>query len=101
MRKMLGRYRWRAVTMSAAACVGSLLVLATAVPADATTSAPGNTVLNGGGSFTTYSMMQQLSDLYNSSPGCNLLTANSNNQEHNYACASSYSTPATGGENGY
>ena len=58
-----------------------------AVPAGATTVDPGNTVLNAGGSQTTYSMMQQLSDLYNSSPGCNLLTANSSNQELNYASA--------------
>jgi len=97
MRMTLRRYRRKATTIGVVA-FASLVVLATAVPAGATTVAPGNTVLNGTGSFTTYSMMQQLSDLYNSSPGCNLLSANSNNQELNYACASA---PAVGGENGY
>ena len=46
-------------------------------------------------------MMQQLSDLYNSAPGCNLLTSSSANQELNYDCAGSYSTAAPGDENGY
>jgi ABC-type phosphate transport system substrate-binding protein len=99
MRMMLRRYRRGVVVLSAV--LGASVVLATAVPAGATTVSPANTVLNAGGSYTTYAMMQQLSDLYSSSPGCNLLTANSNNQELNYACASSYSTAATGGENGY
>jgi len=82
--------------------IGSTLIaLAMAVPAGASTVAASNFALNSAGSNTTYTMMQQLSDLYNSAPGCNLLTANSANQELNYACASSYSTSAPGDENGY
>lgn len=100
MRMMLGRYRRRAVTVGA--IVGaSLIALGTAVPAGASTVAAGNNVLNAGGSNTTYTMMQQLSDLFNSAPGCNLLAANSANQELNYACASSYTSAAPGDENGY
>ncbi len=100
MRLKLRRYRRGAASVGAA--VGATLIgLALAVPAGASTVAAGNTVLNEGGSQTTYQMMQQLSDLYNSSPGCQLLTASSSNQELNYACASSYSTAAPGEEEGY
>jgi ABC-type phosphate transport system substrate-binding protein len=100
MRFKLRRYRRGAASVGAA--VGATLIgLALAVPAGASTVAASNTVLNQGGSQTTYSMMQALSDLYNSSPGCNLLTANSANQELNYACASAYSTAAPGYEEGY
>jgi ABC-type phosphate transport system substrate-binding protein len=100
MRIPLRRYRRGAVVASTV--VGSVLIaLAMAVPAGASTVAASNFALNGAGSNTTYTMMQQLSDLYNSAPGCNLLTANSAAQELNYACASSYSTAAPGDENGY
>jgi ABC-type phosphate transport system substrate-binding protein len=78
-----------------------LIALAMAVPAGASTVPAGNLALISAGSNTTYTMMQQLSDLYNSAPGCNLLTANSAAQELNYDCASSYSTSAPGDENGY
>jgi ABC-type phosphate transport system substrate-binding protein len=98
---MLGRYRRKAVTVGAV--IGaSLITIGTAIPAGATTSPAGNSVVNGGGSNTTYTMMQGLSDLYNSAPGCDLLAANqAANQELNYACASSYTTAAPGDENGY
>lgn len=100
MHNLLRRYRRGVVALSA--LVGaSLICVATAVPAGATTVPAQNKSLNAGGSFTDYAMMQQLSDLYNSSPGCNLLTANSADQELNYECASAYSTAAEGGENGY
>ncbi len=101
MRMMLGRYRRRAVTVCAV--IGaSLIAIGTGVPAGASTVAAGNSSLNGGGSNTTYTMMQGLSDLYNSAPGCNLLAANqATSQELNYACASSYTTAAPGDENGY
>ena len=80
MRMMLRRYRRGAVVTSTV--IGSVLIaLAMAVPAGASTVAASNFALNGAGSNTTYTMMQQLSDLYNSAPGCNLLTASSANQE--------------------
>lgn len=80
----------------------SVITIATAAPVSASTVAPGNTVLNAGGSETDYTAMQQLSDLYNSAPGCQLLAANqSNNQELDYHCASSYTTAAPGDEGGY
>jgi hypothetical protein len=100
MRLKLRRYRRGAASLGAT--VGATLIgLALAVPAGASTVAAGNTVLNQGGSQTDYNMMQQLSDLYNSSPGCQLLTASSSNQELNYECAGTYSTAAPGEEEGY
>ncbi|MGO9343137.1 MAG: hypothetical protein ACLP6E_11570 [Acidimicrobiales bacterium] len=100
MRIMLRKHRRGAV--SAGAVMGTTLIaLAMAVPAGASTVAAGNTVLNGGGSNTTYTMMQQLSDLYNSAPGCNLITSSSSTQELDYDCASSYATAENGEENGY
>jgi len=100
MPRMFQRFRRTAVGVGVV--VGaSLITVAMAVPAGATTVAPGNTVLNEGGSQTTYLMMQQLSDLYNSAPGCQLLTASGNNQELDYDCAASYSTAEPGSEEGY
>ena len=101
MRLKLRRYRRGAASVGAA--VGATLIgLALAVPAGASTVAAGNTVLNEGGSQTTYQMMQPLEDLYNSSPGCQLLAANqATSQELNYTCATSYTTPAPGYEEGY
>lgn len=99
MRLKLRRYRRGAASLGAA--VGATLIgLALAVPAGASTVAAGNTVLNQGGSQTTYTMMQQLSDLYNSSPGCNLLYSNTALQELNYACPPG-TDGAPGQEEGY
>jgi ABC-type phosphate transport system substrate-binding protein len=102
MRIKLSRYRRGGLAITAVAG-SALIAIAMAVPASAAFSptAPGNNALNGGGSFTTYAMMQQLSDLYNSAPGCQLITAASGNQELDYDCASAYSTPEDGYENGY
>jgi len=67
------------------------------VPAGATAATAANNTLIGSGSNTAYTTMQQLSDLYNSAPGCNLLQS-SGTQELDFSCASS---PQTGDENGY
>jgi ABC-type phosphate transport system substrate-binding protein len=101
MERRLSRYRRRGLAIAAIA--GSTLVaLGLAVPAGAfTPTPPGNHILNGAGSNTTYTMMQALSNLYGTAPGCNLLTANSAAQELDYDCASAYSTSAPGSENGY
>jgi ABC-type phosphate transport system substrate-binding protein len=100
MRLTFGRYRRGAVILGTVACA-SMLALGISIPAEAATVAPGNTVLNGGGSQTTYTMMQQLSDLYSSAPGCQLITSSSSTQELDYACASSYATAEPGNEEGY
>jgi ABC-type phosphate transport system substrate-binding protein len=102
MGRKLSRYRKGGLAIGAVAG-SALIMMAMAVPAGAAFSPtpPGNTALNSGGSNTTYTMMQQLSDLYNSAPGCNLLTASGSAQELDYDCGGSYSTSAPGDENGY
>jgi ABC-type phosphate transport system substrate-binding protein len=101
MERKLSRYRRGGLAITAVAG-SALITLAMAMPAGAfTATPPGNHSLNGGGSNTTYTMMQALSDLYSTAPGCNLLTANSASQELDYDCASAYSSAAPGSENGY
>ena len=72
------------------------MTLGLSVPAGATPAPAANNTLIGAGSNTAYTTMQQISDLFNSAPGCNLL--NTATQELNFSCASS---PQTGDENGY
>jgi ABC-type phosphate transport system substrate-binding protein len=84
----------------------SAMVVTMAAPsafADDTTTPAGNAVLLNGGSNTTYTMMQQLSDLFNSAPGCDLLGTNGTDttQNLNYSCPSSPAVSPPGGENGY
>ena len=95
---------YRRGTLAFAAVAGSALIaVAMAVPAGATFSPTpaGNHVINGGGSNTTYFMMQALSDLYETAPGCQLITASTAAQELDYDCANSYSTAEDGEEGGY
>jgi ABC-type phosphate transport system substrate-binding protein len=90
-----------AMSVAGAAAV----VVAFSAPAGASEAPPnlpasGQTqVLNAGGSFTTYGMMQQLSDLYNAAPGCNLVPngASFSTQQLDYSCATN---PSPGAENG-
>jgi ABC-type phosphate transport system substrate-binding protein len=78
--KAAGRFRSLASKASArrALTVGGSLVGAVVVagafsmPAGATQDTPANNVIIGTGSSTTYSMMQQLDDLFNAAPGCQL-----------------------------
>lgn len=96
-------FKRRKVAVAAITFVGaSAMTAMMAMPAGAT--GPGlpdagqsNTVLVEGGSNTAYTVMQQLSNLYNSVPGCNL-TAASGTQQLNYTCPSN---PQPFGENGY
>ncbi len=44
------------------------------------------TLIRGGGSDTTYAMMQKLDDLYNGSPGCTVLSPDPSNQDLNGKC---------------
>src|SRR5580658_11191754 len=61
----------------------SALVVGFAVPAGAATVPAANNLIIGVGSNTTYFMMTQLSDLFNESPGCDLVVA-SGTQNDNY-----------------
>jgi hypothetical protein len=101
MRLKFARHRAGALILSS--LIGTTMIVgALTAPAGASTPvAPGDTVLAGGGSQTTYTMMQQLSDLYNSAPGCQLLTSSSSAQQADYDCAASYSTASGGEEEGY
>ncbi|HXW34809.1 MAG TPA: substrate-binding domain-containing protein [Acidimicrobiales bacterium] len=92
--------RKRGLAAVVAIAGASSIGIGMSVPAGASTVPAGNTVLNEGGSQTIYSTMQELSDLYNSAPGCQLVTASSSNQELNYACASA-AQAAPGLEEGY
>jgi hypothetical protein len=62
---------------------------------------PSATEMTGSGSATAYSMMVQIGDLFNSSPGCDL--AGSGNDAPNLNCGTDPETPnsSTAGENGY
>jgi ABC-type phosphate transport system substrate-binding protein len=81
------------------------MVISMAAPAGAasTTSPAQNKVLLNGGSATTYTMMQQLSDLFNGAPGCDLVGTNppSTTQNLDYSCPASPAIAGPGGENGY
>jgi ABC-type phosphate transport system substrate-binding protein len=84
----------------------SAMVISIAAPsavAATTTSPAQNHVLLNGGSNTTYTMMQQLSELFNSAPGCDLLGTNppSTVQNLDYSCPTNPAVAAPGGENGY
>jgi ABC-type phosphate transport system substrate-binding protein len=78
----------------------SAMTIGMTVPAGAASSPAQNSIIIGGGSNTTYSMMTQLSALFSSVPGCNPLIVGSTaaNQQVNYSCSS---TPQPGEENGY
>jgi ABC-type phosphate transport system substrate-binding protein len=99
------RQRRRGFVGLGAAVGTTAMVLSMAVPAGAasTTSPAQNDVLLSGGSNTTYTMMQQLSDLFNSAPGCDLVGTNGTDPTQNldYSCPTSPAVAAPGGENGY
>ena len=60
----------RAVTVGGTLMGAALITAAFSLPAGATQVPPANNTLIGTGSSTTYSMMQSLDLLFNSSPGC-------------------------------
>jgi ABC-type phosphate transport system substrate-binding protein len=76
----------------------SAAVVGFAVPAGAATVPAANNLIIGVGSNTTYFMMTQLSDLFNESPGCDLVVA-SGTQNDNYSCPSPQNSTGVG-ENG-
>jgi ABC-type phosphate transport system substrate-binding protein len=99
------RQRRRGFIGLGAALGMSAMLLSIAVPAGAasTTSPAQNKVLLDGGSNTTYTMMQQLSDLFNAAPGCDLLGTNppATTQNLDYSCPNAPAVSPPGGENGY
>jgi ABC-type phosphate transport system substrate-binding protein len=105
MLKTLRQRRRGFVGLGAIVGVSAMVVTMGAPSAFAanTTTPAGNAVLLDGGSSTTYSMMQQLSDLFNSAPGCDLLGTNGSDttQNLNYSCPSDPAVSPPGGENGY
>jgi ABC-type phosphate transport system substrate-binding protein len=76
----------------------SAAVVGFAVPAGAATVPAANNLIIGVGSNTTYFMMTQLSDLFNESPGCDLVVA-SGTQNDNYVCPTPQNSTGVG-ENG-
>lgn len=60
----------RAVTVGGTLFGAAIVTAAFSLPAGATVTAPANNTLIGSGSSTTYSMMQQLDQLFNTAPGC-------------------------------
>jgi ABC-type phosphate transport system substrate-binding protein len=76
----------------------SAAVAGFAVPAGAATVPAANNLIIGVGSNTTYFMMTQLSDLFNESPGCDLVVA-SGTQNDNYSCPTPQNSTGVG-ENG-
>jgi ABC-type phosphate transport system substrate-binding protein len=75
----------------------SALIVGFAAPAGAASAPAANHMVIGGGSNTTYTMMSELSQLFNESPGCDLAVP-SGTQGDNYACPNPQNV--TGGENG-
>ncbi|MGP0029591.1 MAG: hypothetical protein ACLPVF_03700, partial [Acidimicrobiales bacterium] len=93
----------RAVTIGGTLVGATLVTAAFSMPAGATQDVPYNNVIIGTGSSTTYSMMQQLDDLYNSAPGCQIFIAfptTSDPQPLDYSCTVA-PTPADNPENPY
>src|ERR1700675_3465044 len=92
-------HRMRRARLSAVAGIigASALIAGFAVPAGAATVPAQNHMVIGVGSNTTYTMMSQLSLLFNESPGCDLAVL-SGTQNNDYRCPNPQNS--TGGENG-
>jgi ABC-type phosphate transport system substrate-binding protein len=82
-----------------AGCLGvSAMTVGMAVPAGAASTPAQNTMVIQAGSDTTYTMMAQLAELFNTSPGCNPLVQSGGTQNLNYSCPSN---PQINAENGF
>jgi ABC-type phosphate transport system substrate-binding protein len=93
------QWKRRAGLRAAAGLLGaSAAVAGFAMPANAATVPAANHMVIGAGSNTTYFLMNQLSQLFNQSPGCDLAAPSGGTQNLNYSCPSPQN--ATGGENG-
>jgi ABC-type phosphate transport system substrate-binding protein len=70
--------------------------MAFASPAGASTTPAANNIIVGSGSSTTYSMMQALDTLFNSSLGCYMTQPSGTPQTYNFSCASNNSGDQVG-----
>jgi hypothetical protein len=101
LKKLMARQR--ALKLGAGLLGASVLAVGFASPAFATASSGGNVVsanynIYQGGSNTTYLMMQQLADLFNQAPGCDLAVVTGQTQPLDYSCptgAANLSAPIT------
>jgi ABC-type phosphate transport system substrate-binding protein len=87
--------RW---AVAAGVLAVSAMMVGTAVPAEAASSPAQDTIMFQGGSDTTYTMMSQLAELFNTTPGCNPLITATSGQPLNYGCPANAQENA---ENGF
>ena len=92
------RMRRARLTAMAGFLGASAAVAGFAVPAGAATVPAQNHIIIGGGSNTTYSVMMDLSKIFNESPGCDLVSPGGSTQNLDYRCPTPQN--GTGGENG-
>ena len=92
------RMRRARLTAMAGFLGASAAVAGFAVPAGAATVPAQNHMIIGGGSNTTYSVMMDLSKIFNESPGCDLAAPGGSTQNLDYRCPTPQN--GTGGENG-
>ncbi len=89
------RVRSRGATIIGTSLVAAAsAILWAAAPAGASTNAAQNANMIGGGSATTYNLMQGVDTLYNSALGCNLITISSVPQPLDYSCPTAADTSA-------
>ncbi len=89
LNKLMARHR--ALRLGAGLLGASALAVGFASPALAVASSGGNAAsanynIYQGGSNTTYLMMQQLADVFNQSPGCDLASSSGTAQPLDYGC---------------
>jgi ABC-type phosphate transport system substrate-binding protein len=97
VRGLVKRKGARGALAVGASLAGAALTVGTfTMPAGAALTAPANSTIIGSGSSTTYSMMQSMDVLFNSSPGCQQFVpfpSTSTPQELDYSCAGPDDTP--------
>src|SRR5271154_3174477 len=89
LKKLMARHG--ALRLGAGLLGASAMALGFAAPALATQSSGGNAAsanynIYQGGSNTTYLMMQQLANLFNQAPGCDLASLSGTAQPLDYGC---------------
>jgi hypothetical protein len=98
LNKLMARHR--ALRLGAGLLGASALAVGFASPALAAQSSGGNAPsanynIYQGGSNTTYLMMQQLADVFNQAPGCDLAASSGTAQPLDYGCAGLNGEPGT------
>src|SRR6185369_9340648 len=85
-RERARRLRMRKKFLGAVPVALAAFALVASIGTPAMAAATRSTSIRGGGSDTTYAMMQKLDDLYNGSPGCVVLDTVPANQDLNGKC---------------